>query len=141
MKLINKLIGPVIFVLSILILVVMFLNYSSEVAKQGPATDIGLQLSAVLLILAIVGIVVGFVLTAIASPSSVIRTGLGIVVILAIWGISYAMAGNEVNEIYREFKVDAGLSKMIGSFLTATGILGLLTILGIIATEAVGSFR
>ncbi|NJL15770.1 MAG: hypothetical protein HC913_24025 [Microscillaceae bacterium] len=141
MNLINRFLGPVIFALSVLALLVMYLNYSSDIAKQGPATDIGLQASYVLFILAIIGIIFGFVITALTNPASILRTGIGVVVILIIWGLSYAIAGNEVNEVYETFKVDAGLSKMIGSFLTLTGILGLITILGIVATEVLSAIR
>jgi hypothetical protein len=141
MKLINKFFGPAVLILSVIALLVMFLNYDSEPAKQGPATDIGLQYAYVLLIVAVLGIIAGFVLTAISDPSSILTSAAGVIFILVIWGISYSVSGNEVTKIYQEFKVDAGLSQMIGSFLTLTSTLGILAILGIIITEVMSAVR
>ncbi len=141
MKLINKFLGPVVLLLSVLAILIMYSNYSSDTAKQGPATDIGLQTSYILLILAIVGIIVGFVINAISNPTSVLRSGIGVVVILIVWGISYSISTNEVTKTYQEFNVDAGLSQMIGSVLTLTGTLGLLAILGIIITEVMSAVK
>ncbi len=141
MKLINKFLGPIVLLLSVLAILIMFSNYSSDIAKQGPATDVGLQTAYVLLILAIVGIAVGFVINAISNPVSVLRSGIGVVVILVIWGIAYGISTNEVTKVYQEFNVDAGLSQMIGSVLTLTGTLGLLAILGIVITEVMSAVK
>lgn len=141
MKLINKFLGPVVLLLSVLAILIMFSNYSSEIAKQGPATDIGLQAAYVLLILAIIGIAIGFVINAISNPASVLRSGIGVVVILVVWGISYSISNNEVTKVYQDFNVDAGLSQMIGSVLTLTGTLGLLAIIGIVITEVMSAVK
>lgn len=130
--------------ISVLMLVIMYATYASgetDAAKEGPSTDVGLYTTYFYLGLCVLGIVLGFVLTAISDPQSIMRVIIGLVVVAVVWGISYAMAGSEVLPAYTKFGVDSGLSQFIGSTLILTYALGILTILGIIYTEVIGAFK
>lgn len=141
MKFIQKFLSPLIYILSVLMIIIMFTQYSSDMAKQGTSTSTGLYTSYVLLIATILGIVLGFVLTAVTNPQSIIRTIIGVAVILVIGFISYSIAGNEVLDLYKKFKVNASLSKLIGGSLILTYVLLVISILGIILSEIRSALR
>lgn len=143
-NLLKRILPVAIVGISVLMLVIMYATYASgetDAAKEGPSTDVGLYTTYFYLGLCVLGIVLGFVITAITDPQSILKVIVGIVVILVIWGISYALAGNEVLPAYTKFDVDAGLSQFIGSTLILTYVLGILTIAGIIYTEVMGAFK
>ncbi len=141
MKLINKFVGPVVLILSVLAILIMYANYSSDMTKQGPATDIGLQTAYALLIISGIGVVAGFGLTAATNPASVLRSAIGVAFMLVVGLISYAISGNEVLDAYKEFNVNAAISQMIGGALILTSTLGILAIIGIIITEVMSAVR
>ncbi len=141
MELLKKLLAPVILGLSVLMLVIMFASFGPDPAEQNVATNVGLYTGYALMIAGIVGIILGFILTAITNPASILRTIAGVVVILVVWGISYALANNEVTAVYEKFKITPSLSQTIGSILILTYTLGILTIIGIVITEVTGAFK
>jgi hypothetical protein len=69
------------------------------------------------------------------DPKSLIRSGLGVVAILVVFGIAYALSGNEVTEQYRNFGVESGSSKLIGGGIITVYLLFFIAIAAIVYTE------
>ncbi|NJO03212.1 MAG: hypothetical protein HC880_17385 [Bacteroidia bacterium] len=141
MELLKKIISPIVVGVAFLMILIMLLNYNSDISKQGQSTNIGLYTTYFYLIAAIVGIAVGFIVTAILDPRGILKSIIGVIVLAVIWGIAYAIAGNEVTDVYTRFNVNASLSKYIGSALILTYSLFILGILSIIYTEVSSAFK
>lgn len=97
--------------------------------------DIVLYIGYGLVILAAAGSILLPLINSIGNPKSLIGTGIGIAVLVVVFGISYAVSGNEVTEVYKEFDVDASGSKTIGGMLTMMYILIGMAVVGIVVTE------
>lgn len=143
-NLIKRILPIAIIGISVLMLVIMYVTYASgetDAAKEGPSTNVGLYTTYFYLGLCVIGIIAGFVITAITDPQSIFKVIIGIVVILAVWAISYGMADGTVLDAYKKFDITESLSKFIGSTLFLTYALGILTIAGIIYTEVSSAFK
>ena len=97
--------------------------------------DIVLYIGYALIFVAVAGSVILPLINSLGNPKSLIRSGIGVGALLVIFIISYALSGNEVTEVYKEFDVDAGGSKTIGGMLTMMYLLILLAVVGIVYTE------
>ncbi|MEQ9300600.1 MAG: hypothetical protein RIF33_18660 [Cyclobacteriaceae bacterium] len=97
--------------------------------------DIALYGAYILTIVAAVAAVVLPLIQSLGDPASLAKSGLGLLALVVVFGIGYAMAGSEVLPSYVEFGVDAGLSKFIGGSLTMMYILTIGAIGGIVFTE------
>lgn len=101
--------------------------------------EIGLWTAYLLLGFGLVfAIVMPFVQALIQDPKSLIKSAVGLVGILIIFGIGYAIAGDEVTPKYAEFGVDSGLSNTVGGLLNTMYILMFTAIVGIVITEVSG---
>ncbi|GMQ30323.1 hypothetical protein [Algoriphagus confluentis] len=71
------------------------------------------------------------------NPKALLKTGLGIVVILVLFFISYSISTNEVLPKFEgePFNLTPGLSQMVGGLLITTYILTIVTVVGIVVTE------
>lgn len=69
------------------------------------------------------------------SLKGLMKGGLGVVVILVVFGISYAIAGDEVTPRYELFDIDAASSKKIGGGLIMTYIFMAVAFVGMVFTE------
>lgn len=71
------------------------------------------------------------------NPKSLMKTGLGIVVILVLFFISYSISTNEVLPKFEgePFNLTPGMSQLVGGFLITTYILVIITVVGIVLTE------
>lgn len=97
--------------------------------------DIALYAAYILTIIAAVASVVLPLIQSLSDPASLAKSGVGLVALLVVFGIGYALSGNEVLPSYVEFGVDEGLSKFIGGSLTMMYILTIGAIAGIVFTE------
>jgi NADH:ubiquinone oxidoreductase subunit 6 (subunit J) len=97
--------------------------------------DIGLYIAYGMVILAALGAIVLPLVRSAGDPKALIKSGLGVVAILVVFFIAYAISGNEVNPLYTQFDVDAGDSKLIGGVIITSYLLIFIAILGIIYTE------
>ncbi len=97
--------------------------------------DIALYAAYILTIIAAVAAVVLPLIQSLSDPSSLAKSGIGLVALLVVFGIGYGLSGSEVLPSYVEFGVDASLSKFIGGSLTMMYILTLVAIVGIVFTE------
>jgi len=108
--------------------------------EQGFVDIIILVAYGLLGLAAITAIVMPFI-NAIGNPKSLVRGLVGIVFILIIYGIAYALSGNEVTATYTKFGVDSGLSKFVGAVLTTMYLLVVVSIVGIVYTEISKLFK
>lgn len=97
--------------------------------------DIFLYLGYTLVIIAALGAIVLPLINALGNPSGLLKSGLGIVAIVVIYFIAYAISGAEVTAEYAERGVGPELSKAVGGTLIMAYILLGISILGIVFTE------
>lgn len=105
--------------------------------------DFGLYLSYGLVALAAIGaFLVPLVLTIMnGNLKGLMKIGIGLIVILVVFGISYAISGDEVTPRYELFDIDAGASKQIGGALIMTYIFMTVAFVGMVFTEVSRFFK
>ncbi|MEN7550875.1 hypothetical protein AAG747_23345 [Rapidithrix thailandica] len=96
-----------------------------------------LPLAYLLVGLAILAAIVGFVLNAVANPQNLMKSVAGVVLLLVLFGLGYGLASNEVTAKALEFQVNADSSKLIGGMLIMMYELLIVAFVGIIFTEIV----
>lgn len=97
--------------------------------------DIALYLAYALTLLAGLGAVVFPIINSVNDPASLKKGGMGVLGLIIVFGISYALSGAEVTEKYLEKGVDSGLSQFVGGILTMTYLAIFIAIIGIVYTE------
>ncbi len=97
--------------------------------------NIGLFLAYVLLGLAILSSLILPLINSLNDTSALIKSGIGIGIVIALYGISWAISGNEVTEAYIKRDVGEGISRAVGGALIMMYMLFLVAIVGIIYTE------
>ena len=97
--------------------------------------NIGLYVSYVLLGLAILSSLVLPLINSLDDTSALIKSGIGIGIIIVLFVISWALSGNEVTDGYIKRDVGEGISKAVGGALIMMYMLFLVAIVGIIYTE------
>lgn len=97
--------------------------------------DIFLYLAYTLVIVAAIAAIVLPLINALSDPKSLLMSGLGVLALVVVFIVGYAISGNEVTAVYTKFEVGPDLSKAVGGALIMTYILGIGAVLGIIYTE------
>jgi NADH:ubiquinone oxidoreductase subunit 6 (subunit J) len=97
--------------------------------------DIGLYISYILIFICAAAAIVLPLIKSAGDPKSLIKSGLGLVAILVVFGIAYALSSNEVTEQYRQFDVNAGESKLIGGGIITVYLLFFIALAAIVYTE------
>jgi uncharacterized membrane protein len=97
--------------------------------------DIMLYGSYLLVIVAALGAIVLPLINALDNPKSLIKSGLGIVIIGVIYLISWGISGDEVTARYLKFDITSTSSQVIGGVLTTTYILMGIAVISIIYSE------
>ncbi|MCK5467995.1 MAG: hypothetical protein KAI99_05800, partial [Cyclobacteriaceae bacterium] len=94
--------------------------------------DIFLYLAYTLVIIAFVAAILLPLIGAIGNPQSLLKSGLGVLFIIVLYFIAYAISGSEVTQSYSQFNVGPELSKTVGGtlimcyFLLGFAIVGIL---------------
>ncbi len=101
--------------------------------------DIFLYLSYFLVIVAVLAAVVLPLIKSLDHPQSLIKVAGGIVVLLVIFGISYALSSGELTAEFPDITTTG--SKLIGATLVSMYILLFVAIIGIAVTEVSKFFR
>lgn len=119
-----------VLIVSVVGLVKIFGSSSLGTTPEEMLGDNGIQsgtgiliiLSIVLMvIIAAVTFLLSPVLNIIQNPKGFLRSLIGVGVLLVVFLIGYAMAGEEVTPVYQSMGIDTpGKSKMIGGMLNAT---------------------
>lgn len=102
---------------------------------ENDIVNIGIIIAYVLLGLAILSSVLLPLINAVGNPRTLLKGLVGVVFILIIYGIAYAVSADTVLPTYAKFNVGAGLSKYIGATLITMYILLCVSIIGIVYTE------
>lgn len=97
----------------------------------------GLIAGYILIALAVVSAVVLPLINAISNPKSLLMGVIGLVALGLIFLIGYAIAGNEVTEIYLTSGVGETGSQLVGGLLITMYIILGAAVIGIIFTEIV----
>jgi hypothetical protein len=97
--------------------------------------DLGLYIFYVLLFIAVAAALIFPIISSISNPSSLLKTGIAVGVVLVLFGLSYAMAGSDLPRS----AVAAGLSessvKLISAGLIMFYIVLVLAVLALIYSE------
>ncbi len=92
----------------------------------------GLIVAYILCVVACIAAIVLPLVKSFSNPKRLLKSGIGIVGILIIFGIGYAFSSNEVTTIFAKNNITPGLSQSIGGMLIATYILFGLSIVGVL---------
>lgn len=103
--------------------------------------DIVLYIGYFLVAVAAISAIVLPLIKAAGNPRSLLTMGLGIVALLVIFLIGYALADSNVLPNYARYDIDSTGSKIIGGTLITMYMLIGLAILGIAVTEVSKLFR
>jgi len=103
---------------------------------ENTIVNVGLYTSYIMLILGVVLAVVFPLINSISQPKVMARAGVGVLLILVVFGIAYLMSSTDITAKYIESGVTTGgLSRSIGGALKMVYILMLIAMVGVIYTE------
>jgi len=97
--------------------------------------DIALIGSYILVGVAMIAAIVLPLINSLSDLSTLTKSGIGILILLVIFGIGYAISGDEVTAVYTKYEVDAGLSKLVGGSIIMMYLLTAIALVGIVYTE------
>ena len=103
--------------------------------------DIFLYLGYTLVIIAAVSAIILPLINALGNPQSLLKSGLGVVIIVALYFLAYAFSGSEVTQQYSKYEVGPELSKTVGGTLIMAYLLLGFAIVGIVFTEVNKIFK
>jgi len=97
--------------------------------------DIFLYLGYTLVIIAAVSAILLPLINALGNPQSLVKSGMGVLAIVALYFLAYAFSGSEVTQAYSKYGIGPDLSKLVGGTLIMAYLLLGFAIIGIIFTE------
>lgn len=103
--------------------------------------DLGFYVFYALLFIAVAATVVFPIFHMLKEPKALIQTGIGVAVLLALFGLSYALSGSEVNLKAAALGVTETQSKLIGAGLIMFYITLILSGLALIYSEINKAFK
>ena len=103
--------------------------------EEGNIVDIMIYAAYALLGLAALAAVIMPLVNSLGNPKSLLKGLIGVVFLLIVYGIAYAVSQGEVTSVYMKFGVDATLSKAVGASIISMYILLGLSVLGILFSE------
>ena len=103
--------------------------------------DIGLYIFYVLLFIAVAAAVIFPLLNSIKEPKALIRTGVGVVAILVLFGISYGLSDSKLSRNALSFGLTESTVKLISAGLIMFYIVLILSILALIYSEISKAFK
>jgi hypothetical protein len=140
-KIMSKIGVPVIYVLSGLALFVPCILYFAGSMSALSSTDVFLQASYILFLLVVIAMLIGSVSAFVTDFQSSVKSLIGLIGILILWGVSYAMSNNEVTKAYEKMNVGAILSQIVESTLILSYLLFVIVAIAIVVTEVKNSLE
>lgn len=114
-----KLIKPIFYVLITLICV--YLTYAIYISPENnvdTGAGFGITITFILSIISIAAAVIFPVVYMISHPKSAMRALVGVVLMIVVFGLGYALSGDEITVAYEKVGFDsAGASKLVGGSL------------------------
>jgi|SRR5690606_39395921 len=103
--------------------------------------DLGFYITYALLGIAVLGALGFAIYHAVRTPGALVKSLIGIGALLALFGLSYALSGSEVNSAARALGVTESSAKLIGAGLIMLYISLVLAALALIYSEISKAFR
>lgn len=97
--------------------------------------DIGLYVSYGLLLIAAIAAIVLPLINSFSNPKSLVKSGIGIAVIVVLFVVGYVIADSGVTAKYTTLGVGEGESKFVGGALLTMYMLFVIALVGIVITE------
>ncbi|MDN5202918.1 hypothetical protein QQ008_16125 [Fulvivirgaceae bacterium BMA10] len=97
--------------------------------------EFAIYLTYILVVIAALAVIILPLINAFNDLSSLVKVGIGVGVLLVIFGIGYALSGSELIDAAVKQGVTTGQFKFVGGAITAMYILIFAAIIGIIFTE------
>lgn len=140
MKNIGGIVKTVFFLIVIIVLAVVLLSiYVNENNDRG--ASIGLGFTRLLIILAVLAALASSVYALMVSEGSLKKSLMRIGVLLVIFVIGYAMAGNEVLPTYEKMNITPASSKRIGGLLNGMFLTAGITVVAAVVTSILNTFK
>lgn len=103
--------------------------------------DIYIYISYALVIIAALAAIIMPLINALGNPRALLMSGIGVLVLVVLYFVSYGISGSEVTPVYTKFNVGPDLSKLVGGSLIMMYLLLFIAIIGIVYTEISKIFR
>ena len=104
--------------------------------------NVGIIVAYILIVIGVVSAVVFPLINAVSQPQLLVKSGIGIVAVLIVFGIGYALSDSGLTAKFIQSGVETeGLSKMIGGALTMVYLLMGVALVGIVYTEFSKAFK
>lgn len=103
--------------------------------------DFGLYTLYVLMSIAVAAAIIFPLIHSVSQPGALVKLGIGIAVIVVLFGLSYALSGSEVSARIAAAGVTEAGSKLIGAGLIMFYITLVLAVLALIYSEMSKAFR
>ena len=104
--------------------------------------NVGIIVAYVLIVIGVVSAIVFPLINAISEPKLLVKSGLGVVAVLVVFGIGYALSDSNLTAKFIQSGVETeNLSKTIGGALTMVYLLMGVAIIGIVYTEFSKAFK
>jgi hypothetical protein len=103
--------------------------------------DVGLYFMYALFFIAVVAAVVLPLLQAVKSPGAFLKSLYGIIALVVIFVIAYAISSNAVKPGWAVLGISEGVSKLIGAGLIVFYVTIVVAILGLIYSEVTKAFK
>lgn len=104
-------------------------------------SEFGLYLAYILFGIGLIAAIVLPLVKALDEPKQLVKAGIGLGGLLVVFLISWAIAGNEVTNMYTEKGVGVGLSKLVGGVITMMYLLMGIAVVAIVYTEISKSLK
>lgn len=99
--------------------------------------DISLRVAEIMIIVGAIAAIVMPLINSLSNPASLVKTGIGVVIIAGVFLVAYSISDAEVLPKYAAdpFNLTPGMSKFVGGALYSTYALFIAAIAGIAFTE------
>lgn len=97
--------------------------------------NIAIWVAFALVLIAIIAAVVLPLINSLSNPKSLLKSGIGVVVIVVVFLIGWAISGNEVTARYASNGINATSSQLVGGALVTMYILFVVAVIGVVFSE------
>lgn len=103
--------------------------------------DLGLYFTYALFFIAVVGAIVLPLMHAIKSPATFLKSLYGIIALIVIFVIAYAISSNVVRPSWGVLGISEGVSKLIGAGLIVLYVTMFVAVIGLVYSEISKAFK